>query len=561
LRISQSQRWATPQSAFTDTTGGNTHASNYFSQVLESFQYSLIGSATAPSAPPLNYFSFGLGSALPLAGSASPVWLDSGSTWSVPAALSGSTASERWESTVTTGAASAGQTLSLLYYHQFLVAFGYSVLGNGTAYLPPSVSFTAFAVSAKGSQGWVDSGSGYNYTNPLSGSTAVERWFTPTASGFISGAGEVNETYYHQYSFVLNFVVSGGGLYSDPRVNYTSLGASALEQLSTTKATIWVDSGTRWGLTSLLPSSSASERWITEQTPSGPADAPLEANFLYYHQFLGTLSYSIMGTGGSPPVPKLNYTSYGASLQAPLSTPPDLFWMDSGSGWGVPQVLPGGQGERWLSNVTGSSATAAPFRVDAQYEHQFFVEVGVSTAAGGTVDNTNGWFDQGASVVLKATSADMWEFAFWQQATPFSYNGTALTPSLTVSGPANETAIFFPGLTIYSQSQGSVAYEYGSINGTVPAGGQATIYPPPGRSVTLTAIPNTVSIMFSGWTGAMTGTQLQSPLSINAPAQLHASFATDYTDIRTFAVATIGISVAAIYAFVVRRGFGLKLRR
>jgi len=561
LRISPSQRWATPQSSFTDTTGGNQHTSGFFSQVLEGFQYSLVGSITGPSAPTLNYTSFGSGNALPLVGSASSVWLDSGTNWSVPAALSGSTSSERWESTVTSGAATAGETASLQFYHQFLVEFQYSVVGGGTAYSAPSTSFTAFGVSAKGSQGWVDAGAGYNYTNPLTGSTAVERWSTSSPLGAVSGAGTVSATYYHQYAFVLNFGVAGGGLFSDPLVNYSSLGSGALAQLSTTKATIWVDAGTKWGLTPLLPSSTSSERWITEQAPSGTALAPLQADFLYQHQYLAMFSYTVLGTGGSPPVPQLNYTFYGATVFAPLTTSAGPFWLDSGSAWGVTPILPGGHGERWSSNVTGSGSTTNPFRMDARYAHQFFVEVGVSTVAGGSVANTNDWVDQGSSVSLRATSADLWSFAYWHGATPFSYNGTDITPDLTVSGPANETAIFFPGMTISSQSQGSVAYVYGSINGTVPAGGQSTIYVPPGKDVTLTAIPVTFQIMFSGWTGALTGAQLQTSLAIASPVQVHAAFATDYTDIRTFVLASIVVTMMAVYALVVRRRPGPKAKR
>jgi hypothetical protein len=147
--------------------------------------------------------------------------------------------------------------------------------------------------------------------------------------------------------------------------------------------------------------------------------------------------------------------------------------------------------------------------------------------------------------------------------TPFSYNGTTPLPSLTVLGPANETAIFFPGLTLVTDSQGSVAYSYGTINGTVPAGSNATIYPPPGRSVILTAIPNAVVIKFLGWTGTVAGGQvptapaydLQTSVSIQSPAVLHAAFGTDYTDIRTFALASLGIFGAACFVFVVRRGY------
>lgn len=87
-----------------------------------------------------------------------------------------------------------------------------------------------------------------------------------------------------------------------------------------------------------------------------------------------------------------------------------------------------------------------------------------------------------------------------------------------------------------------------------------TIYPPPGRNVTLTAIPDNVEIMFGGWTGVLANSQLQSSVAISSPGLVHASFALDYTDIRTFAIATLVIFVAGCYVFVIRRGFAPKIR-
>lgn len=561
LQVNQDQRWATGESTFTDTSGGNVHTSKYFSQVLETFEYSLIGSTTAPSAPSLSYTDFGGNSTLPLTGSQSLVWMDTGSSWSVPITIPGSTSSERWQGTVTSGAATAGQTVALSYYHQFLINFGFSVVGGGTAYVAPSVQFTSFGSPEQGTQGWVDAASTFTFTNPLAGSTASERWFTPIASGVASTAGTVSPVYYHQYAFAMNFTVSGGGTYDNPRLNFTALGKPGLDQVNTTTSTTWADSGTRWNLSDLLPNSSPTERWITSQATTGTALAPVVDDVLYYHQYLGTLRYSISGSGGAPPVPSLNYTTLKVATLAPLNETAKTFWMDSGSLWSVPVTLPGVQGERWLSNVTLPTVAGGPFEADVQFQHQFYVEVGVSTHAGGQVANSDQWEDQGATVTLNATAAHLWTFAYWKGVTTFSYNGTTRLPAFGVSGPTNETAVFFPGLFISTNKQGSISYSYGTISGTVPAGSNTTIYPPPGRNVTLTALPKSIDIMFNGWTGVLTDSHLQSSVAITAPGAAQASFSTDYTDIRTFAIATIGIIVAACYIFIARRGFTPKLKQ
>ena len=567
LSVSTTQRWATAQSTFTETTGGNSVAADYYLQVLESFQYSVAGTSTAPAAPILTYSSFGSTGTAPLVGSVTSIWLDSGTSWSIPPALSGSSSTERWETAVTTGAASAGITASILYYHQFLVNFTFSVIGSGNAYTPPSSSYVAFGVAAKGTGGWVDAGSPYNYTDPLPGSGALERWFTTTPTGVVAASTKVSPSYYHQFAFVLNFSVSGGGTYSNPRLNYSSFGSVGLAQVNATKGTYWVDASTPWTVSQLLPSSSASERWITKLDTTGTATAPVTTNLLYYHQYLGTLSYSVNGEGGSPPVPRLNYTQFATPQQVPINTSP-TYWMDSGSPWQVPLTIPGAHQERWLSNVTTSQVAGSAFKLDVQYTHQFYVEVGVSTAAGGSVGNIDDWHNQFSLVVLNETTAKLWNFAYWQGITSFSYNGTSLKPTLQVTGPANETAIFFPGLNISTDGAGGVAYSFGTIHGTVAPGTNVTVYPAPGKNISLTALPNTVDIQFDGWSGPDAGSlvssnalDLQTSLSIASPGAVHAGFAVDYTDIRTFAIAAIGIFIAAAYVLIIRRGFTPKVPR
>jgi hypothetical protein len=562
LSLSSTQREAASPPAFTDTSAGGTdYDSSYYLQVLEGFQYSLVGGTTAPSAPGISYTALGAPATSPLTGSAASlsIWMDSGSSWNVPQTISGSTTTERWYSPVTSGAATGGATISLAYYHQYFVTFGYSVIGGGTVYIPPSEQFQESGNQTTGSQGWADAGSSYSFTNPLAGSTAGERWFSQEATGAVTSAGPINATYYRQYTLTLSFTVSGGGSYDSPLLSSTSFAAPASAQLSAAPTVLWVDSGAKWSVSTLLPSSTDTERWITQQTDSGTATSAVVLQLKYYHQYAGSFSYSIKGSGGSPPVPKLNYTEFGSSVLVPLSSSPTVVWPDSGSAWTAQPTIPGEQGERWLSNATALTPVDSGFSADIQYSHQFYVEVGLNTAAGGQVANADQWEYQGNSVMLNATSAHQWTFAYWQGGTTYSYNGTTRSPSLTVTGPANETAVFYPGLNISTDSDGSVAYSYGTVSGVVPAGSNATIYPPLDKNVTLTAMPKTVEIMFQGWTGVLKGSQLQSSVAIVTPGSALATFATDYTDIRTFTLATLFVFLLAAYVLVIRRGFAPKV--
>ena len=357
LQVSQDQRWATGESSYTDTSGGNVHTSSYYSQVLEDFQYSLVGSTTAPSAPSLNYTGFGAKSAFPLTGSQSLVWLDSGSSWSVPAALTGSTSSERWECSTTSGAATAGQTVALTYYHQFLVNFGY--LGGRRrdglrlAHHPIHVVRRAPARLA----GMGGRGHHVQLHEPAERLDLVREVVHADAVGHSLRFGTDSAVYYHQYAFAFNFTVSGGGTYDNPRLNFTALGSPGLANVNATSATVWIDSGAKWGVSIFLPNSSPTERWVTKQATSGVASAPVFGAFLYYHQYLGTLHYSISGAGGSPPVP-------GTQLHLPHGRDRGLAEQDRGRATGWTRGPPGPSPSRCLgcTERDGSPTRPSPSR-------------------------------------------------------------------------------------------------------------------------------------------------------------------------------------------------------
>jgi len=62
-------------------------------------------------------------------------------------------------------------------------------------------------------------------------------------------------------------------------------------------------------------------------------------------------------------------------------------------------------------------------------------------------------------------------------------------------------------------------------------------------------------------TNSPASTQLRVSLAINSPSTIHANFATDYNNIRTFSIASIGVFVAASYIFVVKRGFAPRIKK
>ncbi len=139
-------------------------------------------------------------------------------------------------------------TVSANWQTQHQVTFDYQVSGGGTGYSAPSVTYyqsgSPLTVTAGPSATvWVDAGSTYSYTNPLSGSGANERWQTNQASGTISAQGTITPTYYHQYPITVTASPSGAidGTFS---VTYTQFGSVNTNQPQTTTWNSWADAST-----------------------------------------------------------------------------------------------------------------------------------------------------------------------------------------------------------------------------------------------------------------------------------------------------------------------------
>ena len=556
LAGAQGERWGTPSSSYTVTTSATVNVVLYH-QFSLGFSYSVKGGGTAFVPPAVSYTAFGLPASSTLQQATTVYWADASTPWTVTNVLQGSGTTERWATNQTvTGSAGAAYNASLAYFHQYMVTLGYNVVDGGAGYSPPATHITEFGVSISATTGWADAGGAYSFTDPLTGSTATERWYAqPTlAAGTISAAGTVQVAFYHQFAYTMSYtVLQGGSGYNNPQVTFTALGAPAAQQLLGSASVFWFDANSKWTVATQLPGSNTGERWMTNQTDAGTAVSSVNLTFQYYHQYQGMLSYSIVA-GGSPKPPNLNYTQFGTTDLAPLTTQPAPFWIDANSRWTLPDILAGSTThERWIANGSLFATVEGVFTKNLPYLHQYFVKIGLDSIAGGTFNNATNWYNLGASIGLSANATGGWKFSYWKGAGAGSYNGTTAEQAFTVTAPENETAIFNPGLTVTTGSYGSVTYHYGSVTTTVPSSSQAVFYPPLGANVTLTAQANSVQIIFTGWAGALNGNYFQRGVLMASPSLVSAGFGLDYPDIQVFSVASIGLSLAAVYIFVVHR--------
>jgi hypothetical protein len=568
LSVSSTQRWSTAQTAYADATANNFHNANYYFQFLEGFQYSLVGSVIAPSSPVLSYTAYGVGSSSTLQSSLIQVWLDSSSTWTAQQLLTGSTLGERWAASSNSGSVTAGQNVTVLYYHQFFETLGYTVVSGPSGSSPPAATLSVFGSQTRfqlsnqsvRQSTWADAGKTYNFTDPLGGSTATARWFAQNGAGTVTSSNALTPAYYYQYAFTLSFAVVGGGQNGPAQLNMTAFGSQGATPLTSTATTFWLDTGSPWGVSGLLPNSNASERWITTQQVSGTTTAATTIALQYYHQFLAKVQYQVLG-GGSPVAPAFRYSASGTTTQSGLSTSQTSYWIDSGTTWHTPLYLNGtASGERWMATSVTSGLVTSAFSQGLSYKHQYFLKVAANTPLGGTFSNATNWYDSGSRVNLTALANGKWEFEFWSGTGPGSYNGTSIGPSLAVSGPITETAVYYPSVVITVSQGGSVSYVSGTVSGVVQQGASSTVYLPLGGNLTLNANPSSILQVFRAWSGNTTSKAERASLVLQGPANVTATFDLNTAGIAESAVASVAV-VAAVLAYFFMRKKRINLRR
>jgi hypothetical protein len=443
--------------------------------------------------------------------------------------------------------ATSPQRLSLLYYHQFNVPFSYA--SGDKVQTPPSISYVQFGgplATTPGTSVWADSGSAFSFQNPLSGSTATERWFSPNPSGTISSSTGVSATYFHQLSVTVTYTVLNGGSPGSPVLTARVFGSQADLSLSTSPSTQWLDAGGSWMVNNPLPGSTSTERWFTTSSTSGTVSGAASISIGYYHQFLVTASYQLVG-GGLPGAPVLSSTFAGSSVSAPITTSATSVWYDAGSAFSVTNPLPkSGSTERWISSTPNSGNVGASMTLQPAYHHQYLLSDRGTPAEGGSVSNSTGWYYSGVSVRIQASARPGWRFEGWTGNGGGSYSGSDNDTAVTVAAAINETATFYPGLAIEVTSGGSVAFSFGSTTGTIINSGVE--YAPKGTSISLSASPSSFFESFQGWSGAVTGGSLDATLSLAAPAEVKATFGTNYIVILGVigAVAAVAAAVVAI---------------
>ncbi len=401
---------------------------------------------------------------------------------------------------------------------------------------------------------YVDNGSSWSINSTL-GSATSQRWIAYTGTqGTASGAATIEVVYYHQYLIEFTFgssnsVTSEVGVPS-PSVSYTAGGQPGNTLANGTE--IWADSGTAYNYSSFITISST-YRWEISGNQTGTISKTLTTEADYTPQYLVNISYALAGrpgpgTGSSP---QLSVSGNGSTITVPLSLNAADYWMNDGASWSASSNMSGGALERWLgSDLTGIVNSSAPIK--PTYLAQFFVTINQNVASAGSVTGNGGWYDANSTIPLSAVANQGWQFEMW------TGGGSTINQSSTgldVSGPINETAVFFASLSISPASGGHVSYSYGSMSGTVSGGSSTTLYLAPGTNVSLSAAADSSFYAPGSWSASNDSSSSGSSLvlSVESPTSVGVSFSLNLTIIALIGAAAAGVLVSIVFV-VLRRG-------
>lgn len=311
-----------------------------------------------------------------------------------------------------------------------VVAPSYRVVGGGSGFAPPTFSYYSAGVlrnvilSTAPTSISADVGSSWSVATTLGGSTSSERWEAGGTVGVVGSGTSLTFDYYHQYFLGFGFQVAGAGSgYSAPEVSITQLGNRA-DVLAGAGA--WVDVGSTYNYSSVLPGSGAEERWATP-IPLGTAVVLGEATEQYYNQYLVSAGYTGGGDGFAAPI--FSFTSLGGQVSAPLGPEQQGLWIDAGSAYSSTNPLAGSNSTaRWFSPTSaGTINVVQPGQLQIPYFLQYLVSVegGASQSA---------WFNSSATAAVTTPGVYARSSGTGQRVTGFEVDGGALQPVAATTG-------------------------------------------------------------------------------------------------------------------------------
>ena len=439
------------------------------------------GTVSLGGAPSLSGTLFGTGSsATLLTTSATPVWLDAGTSYVVtkPSANFPSS-TERYETSFANGTIASSITVNPTFYHQFDVSATYFTSDDSA--IPEadgSITMTAVqfgesvtpTLTTTATSYWLDAGSSWSVTpNVLPASPSGERWDANNVgvSGSASSSTTIAPDYLHQY---LLTVTGGNG------VTYGTASQTSDD---------WYDAGSNTTVTS---------NWVWN-TVSGQSESAIT-------------DYQVDGVGQNPTradtgtLTTVSVTFNAAHTVAFLST--TQYYLTVNGGNGVSYGTPSPVGDNWYDSGTSTTVSSS----------------GVYGRASGTGQRVSSWNVDGASDTSVATTGTVTTSTV-TMSTYHAVNFNSVTQYfLTDNDPSgSESSITSPAIsgdTGWYDSGTSVTIALNNVYGLVPDSSRNNL-------VSYTQAGNTTPVTRSG-----TGTATESTIDMSAPTTVSATYIVQY---------------------------------
>jgi len=399
-----------------------------------------------------------------------------------------------------------------------------------------------------------------------SSSSALERWVfsggTGGSSVIFKAGSNVTYVYYHVVHESVSYQVAGGGkplpassapvfVFQVPPATPSAAPGqvAAAQRLGASPVEIFALQGSVASVNGTIPGA-AGERWAASaQNWTIAAPDAIPAPILFFDQYRVSVSYSIIGGGAPPNPPELASTSLGSPDSIKVLANATAAWFDVGSNYSFQSVINGSTpAERWVGIITPALAVvSAPNQVLTEaYNHQYYADLGMNDARGGSVSQASEWVQAGSSLHATAVANPLWRFEAWNGSGAGAYTGNSATIDVAVNAPVSEKATFYVQLSIAADSGTSVAYSYGSEAGTVQTGTTKTLYVPPSARVTLSANPS-VFYSFASWQGATpsAATKPSLALVVDSPSAVAVTSSLNYPLIYGGAAAALMVVLAA----------------
>jgi len=169
---------------------------------------------------------------------------------------------------------------------------------------------------------------------------------------------------------------------------------------------VWLDYGSTWSTANPLGGSGTAERWQAASEISGMASAGASITTGYYHQFLYTLSYSVVG-GGTPTPPTLTSTQFGAAYKSPLTTTPTGYWLDNSATCSTTNPLSGStQTEGWVT-ATSCPAVNGNLTIVFVYNHYQHLTSTTTTSTSSSSTSTTETTSSGSTTYTSVTTSSV----------------------------------------------------------------------------------------------------------------------------------------------------------